>query len=166
LLCGYRSESVHGDEHADALREVCHLHTSVLPSATADESQQDAACREVCAHFSTERTAPRNARHFVTEALKRWGHAATVVDDAQLVVTELATNAVVHARSPFSVKLRSRDRGVHLEVDDANPVKPTLRVGEPPDMSCRGLQLVDAIAANWGVEPATHGKTVWAELAP
>jgi anti-sigma regulatory factor (Ser/Thr protein kinase) len=158
LLCAYRSESVTGDDHADALHEVCHLHTSVVDArASASDAIQTRA------HFGAERQAPGEARHHVADVLTRWGESAPLVEDAKLVVTELAANAVVHARSAFSVEVRRHQSTVRVSVRDASPVKPTLRHDEMA-ASGRGLRLVDAIAANWGVEIADDGKTVWAEL--
>jgi anti-sigma regulatory factor (Ser/Thr protein kinase) len=79
-------------------------------------------------------------------------------------VSELATNAIVHARSPFSIQLQRRSRGVRLAVADGSPIRPTLHDGGPLGASGRGLRLVDALAASWGVELRSDGKVVWAEL--
>jgi anti-sigma regulatory factor (Ser/Thr protein kinase) len=166
LVCGYRSESVQGDEHADALQEVCHLHSSALHAPPAHDRHSSASRRGLSAHFEPERTAARQARHFVVDVLTRWGHAGGFLEDAQLVVTELATNAIVHARSPFSVRLQPQGRGVRLAITDTSLSRPTLHDAGPLATSGRGLRLVDALATNWGVELATDGKTVWAELQP
>ncbi len=156
LMCGYPSESVQGDELAPALEQVCHLHSAVLhpPSGAA----------ELSARFPAKGDAARRARRFVAGALERWGKGSRLLDDAQLVVTELATNAVVHARSPFSVELQRRDGGVRLAVRDAGRARPILRDPDPLDTSGRGLRIVAALAAGWGVEPDGDGKTVWADL--
>ncbi|MGB9184934.1 MAG: MEDS domain-containing protein [Solirubrobacteraceae bacterium] len=167
LLCGYHSQSVQEDEHAEALRQVCHLHSAVLPTPAHDDSDAwRSAGTEVSAQFPAERDAPRSARHFVADALGRWGYADGLVDDAKLLVTELATNAVVHARSTFSVVARTGGPGVRVSVHDASPVEPTLRDGDPTAQSGRGLQLVAALSASWGVDVTAEGKTVWAELHP
>jgi anti-sigma regulatory factor (Ser/Thr protein kinase) len=116
------------------------------------------------ARFPAERTAPGDARHFVADALKSWGHSAGSVEDAQLVVTELATNAIVHAGSSFSVELQPNRRGVRLAVGDSSVIRPILREGDPLAPSGRGLRLIDALADDWGVEFSSDGKTVWAQL--
>jgi anti-sigma regulatory factor (Ser/Thr protein kinase) len=86
------------------------------------------------------------------------------LDDARLLVTELATNAVVHAASPFSVVARAVDSGVRVSVSDTSPLRPTLRGDGSITSSGQGLRLLAALAADWGVEVTAHGKTVWAEL--
>jgi anti-sigma regulatory factor (Ser/Thr protein kinase) len=85
-------------------------------------------------------------------------------DDAQLIVTELATNAVIHACSPFSVSVRYDGSCIRISVHDWNPMLPVLRDAGPTARSGRGLHLVDLVAYDWGVEPSPDGKTIWAEL--
>jgi hypothetical protein len=115
LLCAYRSASVHGDEHAQALQRVCHLHSSVSLGSTVQAHDTARPGRaEVSARFSAALEAPRSARHFVSHALECWGHGGSFVQDAQLIVTELATNAVVHARWSFSVAARAEQSGVRI----------------------------------------------------
>jgi anti-sigma regulatory factor (Ser/Thr protein kinase) len=165
LLCAYRSASVQGDEHAQALQQVCHLHSSELPSgAVHGHDTARPAMAEVSARFSATRDAPRTARHFMTDALEGWGYGGSFMEDAQLVVTELASNAVVHARSAFSVAARPEPFGLRISVHDASAVTPTVRQDDRMALSGRGLRLVEAIAADWGVDITPDGKVVWAEL--
>ena len=109
--------------------------------------------------------APRLARHFVADALGRWGHANGVLDDAQLLVTELATNAVVHARSAVLGRGPPRRvRGPRL-----SPRRQSRQAEAPrgqPDSTflAHGLRLVAALSADWGVDVTEDGKTVWAQL--
>jgi anti-sigma regulatory factor (Ser/Thr protein kinase) len=163
LLCCYRSDPAHREDHAPAIQRVCDLHTSVLHRARCDGPRSASA--EVTAQFAAERGAPRSARHFVTDALTGWGHAGVLLEDAQLLVTELATNAVVHARSPFSVVARADGSCLRLSVHDASTVRPTIRIDGPTVSSGRGIRLVAALSADWGVDVTADGKTVWAELA-
>lgn len=165
LVCGYRSESVLSDADADAMAEMCHLHSSVVNLPTR-RSAVAAAGAEVSARFDPEHDAPRAARRFVTDVLRRWGHGLPLVEDAQLVATELATNAVVHARSQFRLAVRPHGSGVRLSVGDDSSATPTMQEPDPLSTSGRGLYLVATIAAQWGVEPTPGGKTVWAELQP
>lgn len=165
LVCAYRSESVQGHEHADALHEVCHLHTSVIGSLPG-ELRDVTAQAEVRAQFSRERQAPSAARHFVANVLKGWGHSPRLLEDAKLVVSELATNAITHANSPFSVQVRPNGSSVRVSVSDASRASPSLRPDNWAAISGRGLRLIDALAAHWGVEIKEDGKTVWAELRP
>jgi anti-sigma regulatory factor (Ser/Thr protein kinase) len=156
LLCGYRASSVAGDEHAEALDHVCHLHSSVL----TDREDQ---VRSVSGRFARDEDAPRAARRLVADALRRWGADGALVDDAQLVVSELATNAIRHARSGFSIAVRWTGARVRLAVRDSSRAEPTLR-HEPGKPSGRGLLIISRVASRWGVEPAPDGKTVWVEL--
>jgi anti-sigma regulatory factor (Ser/Thr protein kinase) len=151
LWCGYHTRSVAGDEHADALHQVCHLHTAVVDAATA--------------RFRAGPDAPFAARRFVTSllGLRPYDDRAPT-DDAQLVVSELATNAVVHAGSPFSVSVRYDGSAIRIAVHDWNPTLPVMRNEGPTAISGRGLQLVNMLARDWGVETSPDGKTVWAEL--
>jgi anti-sigma regulatory factor (Ser/Thr protein kinase) len=165
LVCAYRSESVLGHEHADALHEVCHLHTSVIGSLPAERRDVPAAA-EVGAEFSRDRQAPAAARQFVTDVLGGWGHSPSLLEVAKLVVSELATNAVIHACSPFSVQIRPNGSCVRVSVSDGSRARPSVRRDDGLAISGRGLRLIDTLAANWGVEIAQDGKTVWAELRP
>lgn len=162
LLCAYRSESVVGHEVAGALQEVCDLHTSVVGRPGA--AHQAAAPGSLEADFAATPEAPGFARCFVSEVLQRHGHTAAMIEDAKLVVSELATNAVVHARSPFTVRISPLRDGARLAVRDSSHAAPTMRQDGAMTSSGNGLRLVDAMARAWGVEPDADGKTVWAEL--
>ena len=102
----------------------------------------------------------RAARRFVREVLvERNLPSAT----AELLVSELATNAVWHAASPFAVLVHVNGR-IRVEVADDSPVRP--RVVEPDEWceSGRGLVLVRSLADDWGVDADGNGKTVWFEV--
>lgn len=104
------------------------------------------------------------ARAFTREALVRWSceHA---VDDAALLVSEMVTNAIRHTDGKAVLALRREVGRVRISVTDTEtrPPAPNLRP-EPTATSGRGMHLVDALAAAWGVEPTGSGKTVWAEI--
>ncbi|MEO3763089.1 ATP-binding protein [Streptomyces sp. B5E4] len=103
------------------------------------------------------------ARAQLRKALAGWGLAG-IEGSAVLVVSELVTNAVVHAGvSPgrdVATRFVRQDGGVRIEVHDASDVWPVPRV--PGDDGGFGLHLVDEFAAAWGVEEREIGKTVWA----
>jgi anti-sigma regulatory factor (Ser/Thr protein kinase) len=153
LLCGYDKASVASPEHAGALRQVCELHSGIV--AAPLERERD---------FSADAVAPRHARRFVTDLLRRWGHSDGVVQDAQLVISELATNAVIHAGSPFSVVVNGDDSGVRISVTDCSTAQAAVKETSSDLPSGRGLRMVSALSASWGVDPAPGGKTVWAQL--
>jgi MEDS: MEthanogen/methylotroph, DcmR Sensory domain/Histidine kinase-like ATPase domain len=151
LWCAYHTQSVAGEEHADALHEVCQLHHAVVDDARA--------------RFRAGPDAPFAARRFVAGLLACRPFVGRVdPDDVQLVVSELATNAVVHAGTPFSISVSSDGRTMRIAVSDWSVVRPVVRDGSPDAISGRGLRLVAAVAGDWGVEPGPDGKTVWAEL--
>jgi anti-sigma regulatory factor (Ser/Thr protein kinase) len=165
LLCGYRSESVNGAGHEPALQQICDLHCAVLDAAgTNHRDAQWPAGAVVSADFPADLVAARAARQFITDSLTKTNLRATSIDDARLIVTELAANAIVHARSPFSVTVDAHGSGVRLSVRDSSGVRPTVRPCDPRAESGRGLLLVAALSADWGVVITADGKTVWADL--
>jgi anti-sigma regulatory factor (Ser/Thr protein kinase) len=151
LLCAYRRDSVAGDEHAEPLAYLCCLHTGVLDEAEAA--------------FQAEVGAPGAARRFVARTLAERGRdEAPVIDDARLVVSELATNAVIHARTPFRVSVRFAPATIRIAVHDRSLSEPVILDVPPTAPSGRGLRLIAAIADSWGIEPTADGKAVWAVL--
>src|SRR5262249_40362486 len=86
-------------------------------------------------------------------------------DDAQLVVSELTTNAVIHAGTPFSVAVRSDGSAVRISVQDWSTMQPVMRDDNPVALSGRGLRLIAMVSRAWGVEYGRDGKTVGAGLA-
>jgi anti-sigma regulatory factor (Ser/Thr protein kinase) len=119
--------------------------------------------------FDAGLDAPGGARRFVAQVLNDWGYQ-DLIDDATLVASELATNAVVHAQSPFTVELSASGNVIRISVSDSNPSSPARRPSSLVDLgsavatSGRGLSLVAGIASDWGTEPVPDGKIVWAEL--
>lgn len=152
LVCGYSGQRGGGA----ALDEVCRLHSSVIGSPSLGP--------QAVRGFLMAQGAPRAARHFVADTLRQWGgprEGGTLAVDAAIVATELASNAVVHARSDFTVTVWRRLGAVRIAVrDDVFPAAP-LRPAPG-----HGLGLVNSVATRWGVQSqAAGGKLVWAELA-
>ena len=86
-----------------------------------------------------------------------------LVDDVQLVVSELATNAMVHAQTPFSVMLIGFVRTVRLEVSDGSQDGPFKVTPQLLDTNGRGIAIVSELTCDWGVSSgAAGGKSVWA----
>jgi hypothetical protein len=115
--------------------------------------------RQVGLHAATSSTG--RAREFVGLHLKG-RELSGLVDDVQLVVSELATNAVLHAGTAFTVSLWCDGAPVLLTVTDDSPLLP--RCGEPSEVAIggRGLTVVQAMSHDWGVTEGAPGKAVWA----
>lgn len=112
--------------------------------------------------FDCAASSVGRARSFVVAAAAADDHTSDVL---RLVVSELATNAVLHAKSAFCVRVISDDRLVRVEVVDESPELPTRRRFDPSAASGRGLAIIEKVAARWGVTPEGSGKQVWVELA-
>jgi anti-sigma regulatory factor (Ser/Thr protein kinase) len=113
------------------------------------------------ARFPAVTTSALDARQFVSSAI------ADVPDDVSdavsLITSELASNSVRHATSAFEVRVERLPDRIRIEVEDDGAGDPNLRAPGPSDTSGRGLQIVSALADEWGVIPRRDapGKIVW-----
>lgn len=158
LYCSYPSALVGGSHHLGAFETACRLHSEVVgegPAAPRSTEQRT---------FEARPDAVGSARGFAAAVVGRIGRP-DLCDVAALVASELAANAVVHARSPFTVTVGPEGAGARLTVRDASTALPAARPlpGISED-SGRGLFLVDRLSAEWGVLPRADGKVVWAEI--
>ena len=103
-------------------------------------------------------------RAFVADELRKLGRDA-LIDDAALVVTELAANAMLHAGGIAAVGVIAAGDGVRLEVHDHTRLPPVMARQSTEAMTGRGLRLVASLATEWGAEPTADGKVVWAQLS-
>lgn len=107
--------------------------------------------------------APGFARHFIYEVLNEW-ECESLLETAQLLVSELVTNAVLHAGSPIEVTVTLDREGVRVDVID-HTIRPVMPRNAPLGaLSGRGLRIVDALAKSWGTRPLPEGKSVWFTL--
>jgi anti-sigma regulatory factor (Ser/Thr protein kinase) len=83
----------------------------------------------------------------------------------ELLVSELVTNAVLHARSEVELRLSNSADAVRVDVVDASTRPPVLRTRDDAAMTGRGLALVAELSAQWGVEETEGGKSVWFVVA-
>ena len=143
LYCAYPSVA-----DADDFVRICHAHTAV-------ETSWD---------FPADVTAASEARHRLDATLRRLGHADALLEDARVVVTELAANAVLHAGSAFSVSIAGDGARLRIGVRDRSRAMPAPQEPSAHRLSGRGLVIVSALASRWGVEPRPDGKVVWVEL--
>jgi anti-sigma regulatory factor (Ser/Thr protein kinase) len=118
---------------------------------------------EATATFDNAFESVSAARRFVERAVREWGDEG-LAEEAALVVTELATNALIHARSRFAVSVRRADDVVRIAVTDASVRVPVARSRSAQATTGRGMRLVTAFADAWGVERHLDGKTVWCTL--
>jgi len=122
------------------------------------------AVAEARSRLAPEVFSARSARSFVEETLQGWdcSHPLEVV---KLLVSELVTNAVVHAGSEAEVVVQLTPTVVRVEVLDRSSEMPVVREAAPEDLSGRGLSLVQTYSGAWGIRPLPHGKAVWFEVA-
>ncbi|MFJ4922054.1 ATP-binding protein [Streptomyces sp. NPDC088725] len=111
------------------------------------------------------------ARALLREQLTSWHIEGEVADNAELLTSELVTNASRHAHVPadrrIGIRLARQGALLRLEVSDADSTPPPWpREASPDDEHGRGLAIVDTLAHRWGCDPRLHGigKAVWAEL--
>lgn len=102
------------------------------------------------------------------DALRRWG-AAALIDTAELLASELVTNAIRHTDRDAMFTARfyredGREPRLRIEVEDESDLWPKRRTPGEQASSGRGLMLVEALADAWGVEPRGSGKRMWFEL--
>jgi anti-sigma regulatory factor (Ser/Thr protein kinase) len=148
LLCGYPCHPVASGATADAAREVGGLHSNVI----------------VTRSFPAELDSVRAARH-VTADLLDGETAQRLAEDAAIVVTELTSNAVLHAQSGFTLTISRSATSVRIAVRDSQPLVSEADT-RPFDIKAgHGLSVVVQLARAWDVERRPDGKVVWAELS-
>ncbi|WP_369212096.1 ATP-binding protein, partial [Streptomyces flavofungini] len=102
-------------------------------------------------------------RRFLADKLGEWG-LTDLTDSALLLVSELLTNGVRHARGPLHLRVWHSVRELGVEITDHSSPRPRARLAENTEEDGRGLVLVDALADAWGTRPHSVGKTVWFTL--
>jgi anti-sigma regulatory factor (Ser/Thr protein kinase) len=105
------------------------------------------------------------ARHLVRAHLSSNGQAG-LVDNAELIVSELVGNVVLHVGGTVEVAVEVGDDEVLLSVTDDSPLSPHLRVFSRTSSTGRGMRLVHSLSAGHGVRPRGDGKTIWVRLTP
>lgn len=172
VLCAYPTSDLEPDR-LGYLTEVLARHTEVIPPESYRSGRRGTPgpAGEPGTVDGGERvfvpvpTAVAAARRFVAGALR-------ALDDdplthvATLVVSELATNAVVHAGSAFRVGVRRSGPAVRVEVEDSSPAPPRQRPIDQDTPGGRGIPLVEQVSARWGTDLSDGGKIVWSDLLP
>jgi anti-sigma regulatory factor (Ser/Thr protein kinase) len=114
-------------------------------------------------NFPDTVTSVAQARHFVAEVLERQSPADTS-EAAQLMVSELAANAILHAHTGFSVGVEITSSTVRIDVSDTGPSVPSLQTPDPLRPSGRGLRIIEELSEQWGSVISADAKTVWCML--
>ncbi|MFJ2575676.1 ATP-binding protein [Kitasatospora aureofaciens] len=117
--------------------------------------------------------SPRTARQELRDFLTPLPSGEPLLPTGELLVSELVTNAIQHARAPRDRLIFVRfqlapDNTLRIEVHDADSEKPTLRDASDSDEAGRGLLLVQELATQWGCCPRKGGigKFVWCHVSP
>jgi len=111
-------------------------------------------------------SAPSLARQVVEDAACRAHHTGALAE-AELLVTEVVTNAFRYGAPPITLEVTCEaDDGLVVQVGDTGTAAPVPRDTGVDDVSGRGLALVDVMSDDWGVEPTRAGKNVWFRLRP
>jgi anti-sigma regulatory factor (Ser/Thr protein kinase) len=113
--------------------------------------------------FAGDSRSAAKARAFVRAHLLEHG-LGDLVEDVGLVVSELATNAVRHAGTPFTVMLHGAGDSVVVLVEDGSSAVPRQVAPGPLALGGRGLDIVDHVSGAWGVQAQSGSKSVWARF--
>ncbi|MFS0693957.1 SpoIIE family protein phosphatase [Streptomyces nitrosporeus] len=160
-----------GPDHPPPLEALCDDVLDMLGPGDRDDDIALLAARfdgiapsDVAYWFlEPEDAAPGRARRLARRALGRWGLDA-VSDEAELLVSEVVTNAVRYAERPVTLRLLRTDV-LRCEVGDDAPQLPRQRRARDTDEGGRGLFLVNRLARRWGATRLSTGKVVWFEMA-
>jgi anti-sigma regulatory factor (Ser/Thr protein kinase) len=107
----------------------------------------------------------RTARVFTSDVLTEAGVEASVIELAVLMVSELVTNAAVHAGGMICLTVHADTHCVRIDVEDEGRGRPVLPPAKHHQVDGRGLRIVDALATEWGTERRATHKVVWFEIA-
>jgi MEDS: MEthanogen/methylotroph, DcmR Sensory domain/Histidine kinase-like ATPase domain len=167
LMCAY-ALSVVGEASLDDLDRVCEMHSSLVPprsytSGAAGTPTGTPGATQASKIFVCVPAAVPAVRRFVTDVLARWGRV-DAIPDATLVASELATNALRHARSPFRVSVDRSGSTVRIAVEDVGRVHPARCQPTVEATWGRGVVIVEQVCQAWGSDPLSRGKVVWADL--
>lgn len=127
-------------------------------------AEQGASRRRVSECLPVTPHAARLARRIFDEICIRWRLDNDLRARAQMVVTELVTNAVQHAGCGIELIVTVRRYVLRVEVCDGSDVLPHLQNSPPDRPASHGLRLVTTLANRWGSKPTPRGKIVWADL--
>ncbi|MBQ0850282.1 SpoIIE family protein phosphatase [Streptomyces sp. BH-SS-21] len=146
------------------------LHTLIPHPEEHDDDVTLLALRLPEARTTSLRLAPEprsapHARRFTTRTLHDWQLPPHLTDTAELVVTELVTNAIRHSDgAALFLTLHLTSTSLTVELADHSQALPLARQAGPTDENGRGLGLIDALSTNWGTRIHSQGKSVWSTM--
>lgn len=123
----------------------------------------EAGITQAKARLGRDLRTPGLARRFVNRALERWG-VRSEIELVKLLVSELVTNSIVHARSEVEVSVSFASDLVRVAVFDSSLEPPVRGSDGPAATSGRGLLMLDALSSAWGIDFTSGGKSVWFEI--
>ncbi|WP_046386591.1 ATP-binding SpoIIE family protein phosphatase, partial [Kitasatospora aureofaciens] len=164
LLCRTVADRCH------SLEQTCDAVLTRLTGRTAEDDiavimaqvRPEGADRIASLPLTGDHAMVAHSRRFTRETLSAWGLTA-LTDWAELLTSELITNALVHAGSPTQLRLFCT-RVLTVEVADRESGTPRLRRARNEDEGGRGIHLVNELAHRWGSRRTADGKVVWFEL--
>jgi hypothetical protein len=133
---------------------------------TADTSPPGSIERHWVTQWETgpSASAVASVRNQLAVELAEWGLTGEASEPTLLVVTELVSNSVQHGQAPVRLLVQFPGESVRVEVHDAAAEPPRLQPRDPHTVRGRGLQIVEAVSAQWGWTNGTVGKIVWAQV--
>ncbi|MGW3248807.1 ATP-binding protein [Streptomyces sp. NPDC001070] len=122
-----------------------------------------ATARDASWPLARELTSVGRARRLTTAQVREWS-LDELTDTVELLVSELVTNALRHARGPVRLNLRVEGARLRCEVEDVSSAAPVRRAAETDAEGGRGIEILDLLSAAWGTDRTATGKTTWFEL--
>jgi anti-sigma regulatory factor (Ser/Thr protein kinase) len=177
LFSGIRELTAHLDEMPVRRRQPRELCARLAQLMSDDRTDDDVTLlavtpategvRRTSTRLADDATAPGQARRFMRETLTGWEVEEDTQDAAELCVSELVTNAVIHTGTSAELTAQLDAECLVVLVRDGGGTGSVRRLQEADDVlavSGRGLGLVDAIATAWAAEHGADGTTVWFEI--
>ncbi|MEU1534380.1 ATP-binding protein [Streptomyces fagopyri] len=136
---------------------------SLEPLRPLDAPRARATAWDASWPLPRELTSVRRARRLATAQLGEWD-LQDLADTAELLVSELVTNALRHTRGPLRLNLYARGSHLRCEVEDTDSTGPVRRFVDADAEGGRGTELLDLLTEAWGSTPTATGKTMWFEI--
>ncbi|MEV5785310.1 ATP-binding protein [Streptomyces sp. NPDC048448] len=137
---------------------------SLEPLRPLDAPRARATAWDASWPLPRELTSVRRARRLATAQLSEW-NLEDLADTAELLVSELVTNALRHTRGPLRLNLYARGSDLRCEVEDTDSTGPVRRVVDADAEGGRGTELLDLLTETWGSTRTATGKTMWFEIS-